>query len=316
MDKRFCQRHHYGMTKNQQFKKQTHRGAFSVLRACKEESVFKGKKVAASLTLALVVLLGLGSLGSQSALAVSSPKVAADSKGPQTEPPLKVKSLSYSNFEREDLTKPFETEEQVIDRMETNAARFISEHYRVDREDASEIVEQAFISGKNHDVDPLLILAVIATESSFDPKAGSSVGAKGLMQVHAKVHAKRFKEFGGLKAVHEVEAGIEVGTQILKEYLNKTGSLKGALKYYVGAAKHSHDGGYSRKVLSMRNHLRLAASGQVEAAKIQARAPSKFPENYRDGPVFATYGANLARAITEGYKTTQTSGSADGNGSA
>ena len=63
------------------------------------------------------------------------------------------------------------------------------------------------------------------------------------MQVHAKVHAKRFKEFGGLKAVHEVEAGIEVGTQILKEYLNKTGSLKGALKYYVGAAKHSHDGG-------------------------------------------------------------------------
>ena len=200
--------------------------------------------------------------------------------------------------------------------METNAARFISEHYRVDREDASEIVEQAFISGKNHDVDPLLILAVIATESSFDPKAGSSVGAKGLMQVHAKVHAKRFKEFGGLKAVHEVEAGIEVGTQILKEYLNKTGSLKGALKYYVGAAKHSHDGGYSRKVLSMRNHLRLAASGQVEAAKIQARAPSKFPENYRDGPVFATYGANLARAITEGYKTTQTSGFADGNGSA
>ena len=41
------------MTKNQQFKKQTHSGAFSVLRACKEESVFKGKKVAASLTLAL-----------------------------------------------------------------------------------------------------------------------------------------------------------------------------------------------------------------------------------------------------------------------
>lgn len=37
------------------------------------------------------------------------------------------------------------------------------------------------------------------------------------------------KSSGGLKAVHEVEAGIEVGTQILKEYLNKTGSLKGAL---------------------------------------------------------------------------------------
>lgn len=304
------------MTKNQQFKKQTNRGEFSVLRAYKEEPVFKGKRVVASLTLALAVLLGLGSLGSQNALAVSSPKASVDSKGPQAEPPLKIKSLSYSNFEREDLNKPFESEEQIIDRMETNAARFIAEHYRVDREDAAEIVEQAFTSGKNHDVDPLLILAIIATESSFDPKAGSSAGAKGLMQVHAKVHAKRFKEFGGLKAVHEVEAGIEVGTQILKEYLNKTGSLKGALKYYVGAAKHSHDGGYSRKVLSMRNHLRLAASGKVEAAKIQARAPSKFPENYGDGPVFATYGANLAHAITEGYKAAQSSGSSDGNGSA
>ena len=144
------------MTKNQQFKKQTHRGAFSVLRACKEEPVFQGKKVAASMTLALAFLLGLGSLDTQNALTVSSPKTVADSKAPQAEPPLKVKSLSYSNFEREDLTKPFETEEQVIDRMETNAARFIAEHYRVDREDAAEIVEQAFISGKNHDVDPLL----------------------------------------------------------------------------------------------------------------------------------------------------------------
>ena len=53
------------MTKNQQFKKQTHRGAFSVLRACKEEPVFRGKKAAASLTLALAFLLGLGSLGTQ-----------------------------------------------------------------------------------------------------------------------------------------------------------------------------------------------------------------------------------------------------------
>lgn len=61
------------------------------------------------MTLALAFLLGLGSLDTQNALTVSSPKTVADSKAPQAEPPLKVKSLSYSNFEREDLTKPFET---------------------------------------------------------------------------------------------------------------------------------------------------------------------------------------------------------------
>lgn len=258
------------------------------------------------------LLIGAASL-STIGKSLPEPTFAKANKQEINEAPLKVKSLSYTNFEEKNVAKPFETEEMLIERMQENAAKFIADHYRkVSQEDAEEIVEQAFVSGKNHDVDPLLILAVIATESSFNPKAGSSVGAKGLMQVNTKVHAKRFKQYGGVRAVHDVEAGIEVGTQILKEYLNKTGSLKGALKYYVGAAKLSHDGGYSRKVLSMRSHLRLAASGEVEAAKIQAKAPSKFPENYRDNKIFATYDSNLRRAMAESLSK-QESGSSTEN---
>lgn len=299
------------MTKKQQLQKQATRKGSLSLSALKEEPLFKGKKLAAALTMSIAFLLGSGSFSSHS-LAANLPSKSLGASKTASEPPLKVKSLSYSNFEEQDLTRPLESEEQIIDKMQVNAADFISQHYRVKKDDASEIVEQAFISGKNHDIDPLLILAIIATESSFDPMAGSHVGAKGLMQVHAKVHADRFKEYGGLSAVHDIQAGIEVGTQILKEYLNKTGSLKGALKYYVGAAKHSHDGGYSRKVLSMRKHLRLAADGQVDAARIQAKAPSKFPENHIDSPNFATYGANLQRAWEE-HKNSISSGNSSAN---
>lgn len=202
--------------------------------------------------------------------------------------------LSYTAFKEEDISNTLESEEIVLARIQDNSVKFISEHFRKVNEDLiREIVDQAFITGKAQDIDPLLILAIIATESSFNAKASSPAGAKGLMQVHARVHADKFRKYGGLKAAHDVTASIEVGTQILKSYLNKTGTLTGALKYYVGAARKSHDGGYSRKVLAMRKNLEMAAAGEIQAAKIQAKAPSRIPDDHKDHMRYATYSSNL-----------------------
>ena len=301
------------MTKKRQLHQSAQRATGSPAAEPERAPRRKRRGLTAFIAASVGLLIGATSLVSVGK-ALPEPAFVKVHKTSASEAPLKVKSLSYSNFEEQNVAKPFESEDMLIERMQENAAKFIADHYsKVSQEDAEEIVEQAFVSGKNHDVDPLLILAIIATESSFNPKAGSPVGAKGLMQVNAKVHAKRFKQYGGLKAVHDIEAGIEVGTQILKEYLNKTGSLKGALKYYVGAAKLSHDGGYSRKVLSMRSHLRLAAGGQVEAAKIQAKAPSKFPDNYRDNKIYATYDSNLRRAMAESMRQRKLASSTEGS---
>jgi soluble lytic murein transglycosylase-like protein len=140
-----------------------------------------------------------------------------------------------------------------------NLARFISSRYRIGRDEVSQLVGFAVKTGHETGVDPLLLIAVISVESSFDPQARSAQGAHGLMQVHTKVHIDKFEPFGGAEAAFEPLPNIRVGAGILKEYLRREGTVEGALKSYVGAAKLSSDGGYGAKVLKERERLATAA---------------------------------------------------------
>jgi soluble lytic murein transglycosylase-like protein len=142
-----------------------------------------------------------------------------------------------------------------------NVARYIASQYRVAGEAAREFVYHAYRAAHEHDLDPLLILAVMSVESSFNPYAQSHKGAQGLMQVLTRVHAERFMPFGGITAAFDPVANIRVGAAILREYLDREGSIEGALKSYVGAALLAHDRGYGAKVLRERERLELAAAG-------------------------------------------------------
>lgn len=203
------------------------------------------------------------------------------------------KVLSYLNLDLESFI-PQENEEDSLSNIQNHAVSFLSQHFLKAKEtDIKEAVIQAFITGKKYDIDPLLILSVIAVESSFNPKARSSAGAQGLMQVHTRVHTSKFKPFGGLKAAHDIEAGIEVGTQILKEYIDKTGSLAKGLKYYVGAANHSSDKGYGNKVLVMRDNLRHAITGDVPTALKMAKKGHKNVLPSSDTKHLASYSTHI-----------------------
>lgn len=120
---------------------------------------------------------------------------------------------------------------------------------------ARAVVQEAVIVGKQLHIDPLLLLAIIAVESRFDPMAQSSKGAKGLMQVHTAVHSARFDPFGGSAAAFDFGANIRIGAQILQEHLGRHGSVDLALKHYVGAARMAHDQGYATKVRKERLKL-------------------------------------------------------------
>lgn len=142
---------------------------------------------------------------------------------------------------------------------------FVANRYRVSQDVAYDLVRVAHQAGHQLQLDPLLIIAVIAVESRFNPIAESVAGAKGLMQIIPKYHSDKLEEFGGEKAVYDPAANIQVGAQILKEYLRLTGNLGSALQMYAGALGDSEDQ-YSSKVLNEKYRLQQALSHPVSRA--------------------------------------------------
>ena len=131
-------------------------------------------------------------------------------------------------------------------------AYWISKKYRVAPEPIGALVEEAYQIGEQYKIDPTLLLAVMAIESRF-------VGAQGLMQVMTRVHTEKYDNFGGNHAAFDPISNLRVGASILREYMQITGSVEGALKYYVGAANHGNDGGYVAKVLAEHSRMRQVA---------------------------------------------------------
>lgn len=133
-------------------------------------------------------------------------------------------------------------------------AEFLANRYRVSQQVALDFVDIAHAAGHQIGLDPLLILAVMAVESRFNPIAESVVGAKGLMQIIPKYHGDKLQEFGGEKAVFDPTTNILVGSQILKEYLRRTGNLSMALQMYAGALNDDQDV-YTTRVMSEKQRL-------------------------------------------------------------
>ncbi|WP_459707126.1 transglycosylase SLT domain-containing protein [Paraburkholderia sp. 2C] len=156
----------------------------------------------------------------------------------------------------------------VSSREQDLVATFLARRYRVAQEPVSELVKAAFDTGHEVGLDPLLLLAVMAIESGFNPYAESGVGAKGLMQVMSTVHSDKFRYFGGQSAALEPLANIKVGALVLKDCIARGGSLPGGLRLYVGSSTQD-DGGYGAKVMAERSRLRDVARGR----KVPINAP-------------------------------------------
>ena len=139
-------------------------------------------------------------------------------------------------------------------------AEFLAKRYKVSQTVTLDLVTIAHQAGRQMGLDPLLIIAVMAVESRFNPIAESVVGAKGLMQIIPKYHLDKFREFGGEQyAVFDPETNILVGARILKEYLSRTGSLDDALQMYVGASSFDDDV-YTSKVMGEKERLQQVLS--------------------------------------------------------
>lgn len=130
----------------------------------------------------------------------------------------------------------------------------LAKRYRVAQEAVGGFVAAAYRSGKETAVDPLLILAVISVESRFNPVAESTFGAKGLMQVIPRFHKEKLVAHGGDDALLDPEVNIQVGAQVLREYIRRFGGTENALQAYAGAFEEPNSL-YAKQVLSERSRL-------------------------------------------------------------
>jgi soluble lytic murein transglycosylase-like protein len=146
--------------------------------------------------------------------------------------------------------------ETPLEREQHAVTEYIAKRYRVSDAAVAGFVATAYRAGLQYSVDPLLILAVMAVESRYNPVAESGVGAKGLMQVIPKFHLEKLVDHGGEPALLEPEVNIVVGTRILREYQRRLGDLEAALQMYGGALDEP-TAQYSAKVLAEKARLDL-----------------------------------------------------------
>jgi soluble lytic murein transglycosylase-like protein len=154
--------------------------------------------------------------------------------------------------------------ETPLEREQRLVTEYIAKRYRVADTAVSGFVSAAYRAGSQYDVDPMLVLAVMAVESRYNPVAESGVGARGLMQVMPKFHLDKLAAHGGEPALLEPEVNILVGTRILREYQRRLGDTEAALQMYAGALDEP-TAQYAAKV--------FAEKARLDALRKLARKP-------------------------------------------
>ncbi|PXW98561.1 transglycosylase-like protein with SLT domain [Sphaerotilus hippei] len=170
------------------------------------------------------------------------------------------------------------TDPAELNRQQAAVAQWLARRYRVAPEPVSRLVQEAWSLGQRVGLEPTLILAIVAIESSFNPFAQSAVGAQGLMQVMTRVHDDKYLAFGGNHAAFDPLTNLRVGVQVLKDCIAKAGSVEGGLRHYVGAANLVDDGGYAFKVLSEQGFLQQLLRGRSVPVTARMPVPQTAPK--------------------------------------
>lgn len=127
-------------------------------------------------------------------------------------------------------------------------AAFISKTWRVNTAHALTVVRAAFEAATRFQVDPIIILAIAAKESSFRHVGKNPNHTYGIMQVIGRYHMDKFED-GRVRATSVTE-NIHLGAHVMREALDRErGDLPRALMRYNGSPNKAS---YSRAVLRLR----------------------------------------------------------------
>lgn len=142
---------------------------------------------------------------------------------------------------------------------------WVADRYGVSSDSLEPVLAAAEEAGRHRGIDPLLIVAIMAVESSFNPRAVSHMGAQGLMQVMPRYHQDKIGKKRGKNALFDPEFNVHVGTHVLHETITRYGSVQRALQAYNGSLGDPSLR-YPRKVMAMKKRLLAAAEGRMQVA--------------------------------------------------
>jgi hypothetical protein len=198
--------------------------------------------------------------------------------------------------EPEAVSRATAADMKALTRQQALLATWISRRYKVAAEPVAALVQESWAIGQRAGLEPTLILAIMAVESSFNPFAQSTVGAQGLMQVMTRVHDEKYEAFGGTRAAFDPISNLRVGVQVLKECIARAGSVQDGLRFYVGAALQDGDGGYATRVMLEQAHMRAVADGR----QVPLNAPNQAAQPVRTDNAGAASPAPSASATLAG----------------
>jgi soluble lytic murein transglycosylase-like protein len=144
-------------------------------------------------------------------------------------------------------------------------AGLVARKYRVSPKVARDLIGTAYREGARFGVDPLLVVAVIAVESRFNPIAQSDAGAMGLMQVIPGFHEDKF-DTTVADPVLDPHANIRLGARVLREYIVRAGGEAAGLQMYNGAADDPSNA-YANRVFAERARLQQAVARPRERTR-------------------------------------------------
>lgn len=153
---------------------------------------------------------------------------------------------------------PGALEQGALSQQMQRVCEWVAKRYRVSGDELAPVLAEAESSARSAGLDPLLIVAMMAVESSFNPLAESKMGARGLMQVIPRWHMDKIGEGAHEDVLFDPVVNVQVGTQVLVEGLQRYGSLQAALQYYNGA-RSDPEARYTKKVLSIKAQLASVA---------------------------------------------------------
>lgn len=130
---------------------------------------------------------------------------------------------------------------------------YIQEHNSsISKHSAESIVSSIYSASNRFGIPPVLILAVIKIESTFNHNQISSERAVGLMQIHKPTwienskRRRRLEQHVGRSDVDDPHTNILAGTWIIRQYMDiaeKRGDsnpLRSALTMYLGGKKNNY----------------------------------------------------------------------------